>query len=273
MKRLPDVHLERDARGLRLERVGVKNLALPVTVLRQDGRTLASVGRFSLSVSVDARERGAHLSRLAAAVQDRAGAWSLDALETLCDELKARLGAEEASAELALPFFVEKAAPVSGARGLVELGAVLRVRANRRTTLREVEVRVPVTTLCPCSKAISDAGAHNQRTLIEITAEARGELCIEELAAVAEAAASCEVFAVLKRPDEKWVTERAYARPRFVEDAVREAALALGTQPSVGRFRVSAQSLESIHAHDAFAELIGENPRPRDRRRGAPKRV
>lgn len=271
-KSLPDVHLEADERGIPLDRVGVRDLALPAKVLRADGSLLDTVGRFDLGVSLAARRRGAHLSRLVAAAQRRRGPWSTQALVELCQELKRQNEAEEAAAELRFTFFLEKTAPASGAKGLLEVPCALGARVGAGGEERWLEAQVAVTTLCPCSKAISKAGAHNQRSVVRLRAWVDGALPLEELIGAAEESASCELYAVLKRPDEKFVTERAFARPRFVEDVVREAAGRLRGDARIARWELEVRSQESIHAHDAYAALAAANvrrpagPGPRRRR-------
>lgn len=262
---LPDVHLEADTRGVELHRVGVRGLSLPIQV-RVGKAAQATIGKFELGVFLSAEARGAHLSRLAEAVQSRAGVWDEHAAVSLCDELRATLGARDASVRVEFPWFLAKRAPVSQARSALELRGEFsahsfqELQARPRSRLvSTTSVTVPVTTLCPCSQAISEAGAHNQRTLVRIQS-VMGKLSLDELAAAAEEASSCELYPVLKRPDEKYVTERAWSRPRFVEDVVRELVVALAEHPKADAFNVSAESQESIHAHEAYAEASGVGP-------------
>ena len=157
------------------------------------------------------------------------------------------------------PYFIRKAAPVSGVESLLDYDASLVAETGTDGTTRLcVELMAPVTSLCPCSKKISDYGAHNQRSHITVRVEVTvGELYLEELARIAEEAASCELFGLLKRADEKFVTERAYDNPKFVEDLVRDIALRLKRDPRIGRFRVASENFESIHNHSAYAEIAG----------------
>jgi GTP cyclohydrolase I len=169
-----------------------------------------------------------------------------------------RLGADTGRIEISFPYFIRKSAPVSGVTSLLDYQAHLtaETKADGRTRIT-LALTAPVTSLCPCSKKISDYGAHNQRSHITITADVEGDMTLEELALVAEEEASCEVFGLLKRPDEKWVTERAYDNPKFVEDLVRDIALRMKRDPRVGKFTVSSENFESIHNHSAYAEVEG----------------
>jgi GTP cyclohydrolase IB len=170
-----------------------------------------------------------------------------------------RLEAASGHLELSFPYFIRKAAPVSGVESLLDYQAVLTVAKDIDGPVRvTVAMTAPVTSLCPCSKKIADYGAHNQRSHLTLRADvAVGELSLEELARIAEEEASCAVYGLLKRPDEKWVTERAYDNPKFVEDLVRDIALRLQRDPRVGRFTVASENFESIHNHSAYAEIEG----------------
>jgi GTP cyclohydrolase I len=185
---------------------------------------------------------------------ERMGVESFCAMEAA---MRTRLEAASGYLEAAFPYFIKKAAPVSGVESLLDYDARIVVESDpargQKTTL---ELTVAATSLCPCSKNISDYGAHNQRSHLTVTVEA-GSLSLEELARLVEAQASCEVYGLLKRPDEKFVTERAYDNPKFVEDLVRDLALALAAHPEIREYHVKAENFESIHNHSAYAELWG----------------
>ena len=178
----------------------------------------------------------------------------------MLEEMLVRLDATSGRIELVFPYFIRKTAPVSGVESLLDYDATLIIdkREGERACLT-LRVTAPVTSLCPCSKEISEYGAHNQRSHITLEARLRSPMAIEELVRLAEEEASCEVFGLLKRPDEKWVTERAYDNPKFVEDLVRDIALRLMDEPRIAEWKVASENFESIHNHSAYAELFGCN--------------
>jgi GTP cyclohydrolase I len=180
---------------------------------------------------------------------------SVKSFRAMLEKMTARLEADAGHIEMTFPFFVTKKAPVSGVESMMDYRASLvGERKNGRTDMW-IRVVVPVTSLCPCSKKISDYGAHNQRSHVTITAKLRRHIWIEELIRVAESEASCELYGILKRPDEKYVTERAYDNPKFVEDLVRDVALRLNADKRVGRYSVDVENFESIHNHSAYARI------------------
>ena len=249
---LVDVQGEPDARRVTIDRVGVSRVRHPV-VVRDGGRTQHTVATFNLLVELPHRERGTHMSRFLEALNE-VGELSADAAVGLAELLRARLGAPAARVEAEFPFFVRRAAPVTGAAGMMEYTAALEVTVGAEAD-RVTRVVVPVATLCPCSREISDRGAHNQRGCVTVEVRTRDPISFEELIETAEEGASCALYPVLKRPDEKWVTERAYDTPRFVEDVLREVAVALREDPRVVWYRVSVENHESIHAHNAYAAV------------------
>ena len=178
----------------------------------------------------------------------------------MLEEMLLRLDARSGRIELAFPYFIRKTAPVSGVDSLLDYDATLIVdQPEGEAASLTLRVVAPVTSLCPCSKKISEYGAHNQRSHITLEAKLRSAMSIEELVRLAEEEASCEVFGLLKRPDEKWVTERAYDNPKFVEDLVRDIALRLMNEPRIAEWKVASENFESIHNHSAYAELYGSN--------------
>ena len=248
---LHDVQAQPDSRNLRIEAVGVKRLRYPVSILGTN-----TVGTWSMTVALPASDKGTHMSRFVELLEAQRGALDAKRFRRLVLDMLERLRASSGAVELRFPFFLRKAAPVSGVQSQLDYevcwtGSVSEDGAYAFT----MQVTVPATSLCPCSKEISAYGAHNQRSLVTIQAEVLGDLPIETLIGIAEGSASCEVYGLLKRPDEKYVTERAYDNPKFVEDLVRDAALALQRDRRVGRYVVEAENFESIHNHSAFARI------------------
>jgi len=251
---IPDTQSERDERHLAIQRVGVKDVRYPVE-LRIGKTVLPTVAQWDLDVALPAEQKGTHMSRFVA--------W-LDALEAPLDAATLRTGlanmldklhATEGRIEARFPFFLRKRAPVSGVESLLEYQGRWIAEARGGASAVWAEVVVPVKSLCPCSKEISDYGAHNQRSHVTIRVELEQDIEWSELVRFAEDSASSEIWPMLKRADEKWVTERAYENPKFVEDLVRDVALRLNADARVGRYVVDVENFESIHAHSAFARI------------------
>jgi len=254
---LPDIQSSPDRRLVAIDRVGVKSIRHPVCIVRQDGSIAPSVATFDMYVGLPHDQKGTHMSRFLELLQ-RHGQRPLDAggMRMLMDAMLRRLEASSGHIEARFPYFIRKAAPVSRVESLLDYDVTLRAQADAPGSYRHsIKVVTAATSLCPCSKEISEYGAHNQRSHISIEAEiARGaSLSVEGLVAIAEAQASCEVYGLLKRPDEKYVTERAYDNPKFVEDLVRDVALALDEDPRIAAYSVEAENFESIHNHSAYA--------------------
>ncbi|MCB9623233.1 MAG: GTP cyclohydrolase I FolE2 [Sandaracinus sp.] len=259
---MEDVQSSPDPRGLLLEKAGVRGLRLPIVAFGQ-----ATVASVALSVSVPSTQRGAHMSRFLPVFERHREALDLPRLVTLLGELHEALEADRADLELSFPFFRSKAAPVSGETGLMAYDARIRGQWTRGgAPSLHLEAIVAVASLCPCSKAISDYGAHNQRGHVHVEVETKvkdgvpAPVTLDDLVAIAERHASTPLYPVLKRPDERHVTMLAYDRPAFVEDMARGVALDLREDPRVAAFRVRVVNQESIHDHDAFAELSWRAP-------------
>jgi GTP cyclohydrolase IB len=258
---IPDTQSAPDARHLAIQRVGVKDVRYPLA-LRVSGAVQTTAALWTLDVALPAEKKGTHMSRFVAWLDELAmsGA-ALDAagLRTRHAAMLDKLGATEGRIEAAFSFFVRKRAPVSGLQSLLDYQGRWISETRAGSTRVWAEVAVPVKSLCPCSKEISDYGAHNQRSLVTIRVELRegaaGELPWEQLVRFAEDAAPSEIWPMLKRPDEKWVTERAYENPKFVEDLVRDVALALNADARVGAYAVDVENFESIHNHSAYARI------------------
>ena len=253
---LPDIQSLEDLRNQPINRVGIKGLRYPVRLQMADGSVQSTVARIAMTVALPAEVKGTHMSRFVEVLESTDIALDFASLRNITMQMLSRLGAVEGDIEFAFPCFIRKAAPVSRVQSLLDYDAVLRtgVRQGRGYAV-EVEVCVAATSLCPCSKEISEYGAHNQRSHIIIAAELGGDMAVEELVRIAEEEASCEVYGLLKRPDEKYVTERAYDNPKFVEDLVRDVAARLNAEPRIERYTVTAENFESIHNHSAFAEV------------------
>jgi GTP cyclohydrolase I len=255
---IPDTQSERDERHLAIQRVGVKDVRYPLT-LKVAGAEQSTAALWTLDVALPAEKKGTHMSRFVAWLDAQAEAMDARRLATELALMLAKLDASEGRIEARFPFFIRKRAPVSGLQSLLDYNGALIAEARAGRTAIWAEVGVPVKSLCPCSKEISDYGAHNQRSLVTIRVEVKspdsGGIEWHELVRFAEEAASSEIWPMLKRADEKWVTERAYENPKFVEDLVRDVALALNADPRVGRYVVDVENFESIHNHSAWARI------------------
>lgn len=258
---MPDVQGTIDHRNLAIEQVGVRGVRYPVKIRCADGTTEASVGEFSLSVGLPADQKGTHMSRFVELLEsmNRQGlALSANAMQALLQDMLSRLNAKTGLIDVSLPFFMMKTAPVSGVQSMMDYRCRWIAEQTASGPQIACEVKVPVKSLCPCSKEISEYGAHNQRSEVTVLVRlgAAVDLSVESLVRTIEAQASCELWGLLKRPDEKYVTERAYDNPKFVEDLVRDVATAVKTIPGVTGFEVEAENFESIHNHSAWARIV-----------------
>jgi len=256
---MPDVQSGRDERQLAINQVGIKGLKFPLAFADRGGVAQPTIATCNVYVALPEDRKGTHMSRLVALLEDRlasgAAPLSVANLRTLLDDLVERLDAPGGRIELAFPFFVRKTAPVSGVASLLDYEVWLNGELHDGRYGITVAVAVPVTSLCPCSKEMSDYGAHNQRSKITITVRPKEPVFVAELLRVAEEEASCELYGILKRADEKYVTERAYDNPRFVEDLVRGVAARLAADARFDGFSVEAENFESIHNHNAYARI------------------
>jgi len=257
---LPDIQASADNRALAIQRVGVRGLRYPISLRGADGQVRHTVARLEMTVGLSPEVKGTHMSRFVEILEAEREPLDLAGMQVMFVEMLERLDAREGRVNMEFPYFIRKAAPVSGVESLIDVDAVICIekRPGEDTTV-SLKIVAPVTSLCPCSKKISDYGAHNQRSSISITAHLREDVSIEELVRIAEEEASCEVFGLLKRPDEKWVTERAYDNPKFVEDLVRDMALRLAQDRRIASWIVESENFESIHNHSAYALIEGSN--------------
>ncbi|MEU1427347.1 GTP cyclohydrolase FolE2 [Nocardia sp. NPDC005746] len=255
---LQDVQAAPDVRGIPLDEVGIEGLRYPVLISNGQGDKRETVATANMSVSLDPGVKGAHLSRFIEVLHSWREQLGAASAVGIADDLRERMGSTRARVHMAFPYFLERSAPVTGAPAFVEYNCAVSAVSAREGSSLTLQVVVPVTSVCPCSKAISDRGAHNQRGWITIDvrpADHPTDLWFDELIAIAEAAGSSPVYALLKRPDERHVTMAGYDNPVFVEDMVRNVAQALANSNRIGAYRIRAVNDESIHNHAAFAEL------------------
>lgn len=239
--------------ALRIDRVGVKNLAVPLMVRDRANGRQRTVARVDLSVDLPAHFKGTHMSRFLEALRGMDAALDLGTCGSLLHDLRDRLHARSSHLCFSFPYFMEHHAPVTASPALMDYACFLRGILQDGAVQLVLGVDVPVMTVCPCSKAISSEGAHSQRAMVRMEAGCGGMLWLEDLIAIGRESGSSPVYALLKREDEKFVTEDAFARPTFVEDVVRTAAQRLAAHPKVRGFRVEVESMESIHNHSAYA--------------------
>lgn len=254
---IEDVQSKRDERQLAIQKVGVKSLKHPIALLTRDNQVQHTVAVFDMFVNLSATQKGTHMSRFVELLQAQDNALSLESFSWLLQEMTAKLHADSGYIHLQCPFFINKSAPVSGVKSLMDYEVGLSGEWHQDAASVWMKVKVPVTSLCPCSKAISNYGAHNQRSHIDISVQLNAHMPFEDLIEIVESQASCELYGVLKRADEKFVTERAYDNPKFVEDMVRDLAAALKHDKRIKHFVVESENFESIHNHSAYARIEG----------------
>jgi GTP cyclohydrolase I len=255
MSDLKDTQSERDDRQLPIDRVGVRSLRFPLRIRDRDSALQHTVATVSLAVDLPHHYKGTHMSRFVEVLHAHGSELTVDTIAGMPMELIKKLHADKAHVEFRFPYFRAKKAPVSGAEGLLDYGVVFEVNADKDSSDFVLTVEVPVTTLCPCSKAISARGAHNQRGIVTLAVRFSEPVWIEDLIELVEASASAQLYSLLKRPDEKFVTEAAYDNPVFVEDLVRNVAQKAKSHPRLTWFRVEAENFESIHNHNAWAMI------------------
>jgi len=251
---LTDVQASADSRQVPIDKVGVKDITYPIKLRTPDGGEQHTIAKVNMYVSLPHHQKGTHMSRFLEVLNEHAQEIDPTDIMAICHDIKERLNAADAHLELAFTYFINKPAPVTASPGLMDYEVSFAASSNSHDDF-VMTVRVPATSLCPCSKTISNYGAHNQRCIIEASVRFEGMLWIEDLVRIAESAASCEVYSVLKRPDEKHVTEEAYDHPKFVEDIVRDLALKLEDEGRITWYRINSENFESIHNHNAYAMI------------------
>jgi len=259
MPNLKDTQNERDDRKIAIDRVGVKNLRFPLRIRDRDQSQQHTVATVTMAVDLPHHYKGTHMSRFVEILHAHGRELTVASIAAMPKELLSRLNARKAHVEMRFPYFRAKRAPITKAEGLLDYGVIFEVNAEGEEIDYVVTVEVPVTTLCPCSKAISDRGAHNQRGVVTLSVRFRQPIWIEDLIELVEASASSQLYSVLKRPDEKYVTEAAYDNPVFVEDLVRSVAQKASSHKKIKWFRVEAENYESIHNHNAWAVIESTN--------------
>jgi GTP cyclohydrolase I len=253
---MEDIQNHKDWRNIDIDQVGVKGIRYPVTVLDKDMGEQQTVAEINMYVSLPRYYKGTHMSRFVEILNEHSRRISLKNFSEILEEMKARLKAASAHLEIKFPYFINKNAPVTGSPGLMEYKCAFKGSLNNGSDLIII-IHVPVTTLCPCSKEISINGAHNQRGEVRLQVRFKKFVWIEDLIKLVERCASSEVYSVLKRKDEKFVTEQAYNKPMFVEDIVRDIAVELNNDKNITWFSVESENFESIHNHNAYAYIEG----------------
>ena len=251
---MKDIQNHRDTRNIDIDQVGVKGIRYPITVLDKDQGEQQTVAEINMYVDLPRYYKGTHMSRFVEILNEYSRRISLQNLTEILEEMKKRLKAKSAHMEVTFPYFIKKAAPVSGIEGLMEYKCTFKGSLNTGSDIVTM-IHVPISTLCPCSKEISEYGAHNQRGEVKLQVRFKRFVWIEDLIKLVEESASTDVYSVLKREDEKYVTERAYRNPMFVEDIVREIAQKLNEDPNITWFAVESENFESIHNHNAYAYI------------------
>jgi GTP cyclohydrolase I len=254
MAAMIDIQNQTDHRNQEINKVGVKSIRYPIIVLDKAKGLQHTVASINMYVDLPHRFRGTHMSRFVEILNRYRGEIAIKTFSRILNEMKQKLHAKTAHLEVEFPYFIEKKAPVSGARGLMEYVCRFCGSSNEKEDFY-LGVRVPLMTVCPCSKEISDFGAHNQRSVVTVHVRFRRFIWIEDIIRMIEESASSDVFSILKRPDEKLVTERAYQNPMFVEDVVREVASKLSQDSNITWFTVESENFESIHNHNAYAYI------------------
>jgi len=250
---IPDVQGAADTRKIAINKVGIKDIRHPVIVKDRSEGQQHTIATFSMFVFLPHQFKGTHMSRFVKILNDHEKEITYASFNEMLREMAELLEAESGYIEMRFPYFVNKKAPVSGVESLLDYDVALIGEINSGVTSTRIKIKVPVTSLCPCSKSISDYGAHNQRSHVTLDAKISGFIWIEEIIDIIEDQASCELYGLLKRPDEKYVTERAYDNPKFVEDMVRDIAGKLNQDDRIRQYILESENFESIHNHSAYA--------------------
>jgi GTP cyclohydrolase I len=262
LQNIPDVQNLPDSRKLAIDKVGVKSIRHPVRIMERSGGAQHTVALFNRYVALPHHFKGTHMSRFVEILEAHEREITMQSFQAMLKEMVQKLEAEEGHIEMTFPYFIEKAAPVSGVKSLMDYEVTFHGELRKRRQAFTMKVVVPVTSLCPCSKKISAYGAHNQRSHVTVAARTNDFVWIEEIVDLVEKQGSSELYGLLKRPDEKYVTERAYDNPKFVEDMVRDVAAVLNLDERIDAYVIESENFESIHNHSAYA-LIERDKRDR----------
>ena len=250
---LPDVQNLQDTRAIAINKVGIKDIRHPVQVKDRTGKIQHTIANFNMYVDLPHEFKGTHMSRFVEILNNHEWEITVDSFKIMLTEMTKLLDAECGHIEMTFHFFINKTAPASGVKSLLDYEVTFIGERKNSKNIINIKVVVPVTSLCPCSKKISERGAHNQRSHVTVNVETEDFIWVEEIIEMVEAQASCELYGLLKRPDEKVVTERAYDNPKFVEDMVRDIAHQLNIDERILSYTVESENFESIHNHSAYA--------------------
>ena len=250
---IEDVQSREDTRKIPINKVGIKDIRHPVRVRDRSMGEQHTIACFNMYVNLPHNFKGTHMSRFVEILNQHEREISVESFKEMLKEMADRLEAESGHIEMRFPYFVNKKAPVSGVESLMDYDVTFIGEIHNGVDDMSIKVVIPVTSLCPCSKKISDYGAHNQRSHVTVNARIKDFIWIEEIIDMVEQEASCELYGLLKRPDEKNVTERAYDNPKFVEDMVRDVAARLNSEDRISSYVVESENFESIHNHSAYA--------------------
>ena len=256
---IADVQNTPDLRHLPIDKVGIKEIRHPVVVRDRSQGVQHTIASFNMYVELPHNFKGTHMSRFVEILNSHDMEISVESFRDMLAEMRRRLEDNTGHIEMSFPYFINKAAPISGVKSLMDYQVAFIGQITGDKDIMTIKVVVPVTSLCPCSKEISQYGAHNQRSHVTLTVRTNTFVWIEDLIDLVENQASCQLYGLLKRPDEKFVTERAYDNPKFVEDLVRDIALRLQDEPRIGTWSVASENFESIHNHSAYALIEGKN--------------
>ena len=257
---IADVQGSADTRQIPIDKVGIKDIRHPVRIKDRSVGEQHTVATFNMYVNLPHNFKGTHMSRFVEILNQHEREITVESFKEMLHEMTGRLEADAGHIEMSFHYFINKAAPVSGVESLLDYDVTLIGEITNGTPKMNIKVVVPVTSLCPCSKKISDYGAHNQRSHVTVSAETNGFVWIEDLIDLVENQASCELYGLLKRPDEKYVTEKAYDNPKFVEDMVRDIATSLNRDDRIVAYTVESENFESIHNHSAYALIEHVKP-------------
>lgn len=250
---IADVQSRADTREIAINKVGIKDIRHPVRVKDRNEGEQHTIATFNMYVFLPHNFKGTHMSRFVEILNNHEREITVESFKDMLTEMAERLESEAGYIEMNFPYFINKKAPISGVESLLDYQVTLIGEIRLGVPKMSIKVIVPVTSLCPCSKSISDRGAHNQRSHVTLTVRTQDFVWIEELIELVEKEASCELFGLLKRPDEKFVTEKAYDNPKFVEDMVRDVASRLNEDERIHAYKVESENFESIHNHSAYA--------------------
>lgn len=254
MMTIPDVQSTQDLRNMPINQVGIKDLRFPIRIRSQAG-VQHTVAKLTMTVFLPAHLKGTHMSRFVALMEEQSAPLDFHELRGLISEMLLRLDSHSGKISVDFPFFRQKTAPISGIQSLLDYDVSISGEMKNGQYDYTLKVLIPVTSLCPCSKEISQYGAHNQRSHVTLTLHCAEDVAVEEVIDLVENQASCQLYGLLKRPDEKYVTEKAYENPKFVEDMVRDVAVVLRDDTRVVSFTVESENFESIHNHSAYAVI------------------